>query len=325
MEQREENQEKRRKINEIIMKYSGYNIFLTIVHILCLLVLSCTLIIKSIFSSTDSINTHLKEAGLYVDVSNMVKARVSENLNQRFEDKIVQRAMAERLLDAIVTPEFVEKQSQRVLPIAAKVIEKPLDIQNNKVIVDTKNYKDKVTSEVDNPDSKIPDLIQPAATNLIATIPDQLTLVDMEKRPNSVLGYLTKAKILYENISVWNSTALTVGIITALLLIIINSRQLRALFKYLTIAYLVSGGIILLGSYLFPYLIMLMNTGPNIYLNEMIRDATYYVFEQTRTPSIIYLVFGGLFYCIFRWYDALKVQANKLFHTSESAKKSKSR
>lgn len=309
------------------MKYSRYNIFLTIVHILCLFVLSYTLIVKSIFSSTDSLNNHLKEAGLYTDVSDMVKARISENLNEKFQDKIVERAIAEKVLDAIVTPTFVEKQSQRILPIAAKVVSKPLDIQDNKVVVDAQKYKQKINSELQNNKDKIPDIIEPAVTTLVGAVPDQLTLVDMQKRPNSILAFLTKAKILYENISVWNNIALWVGVITALVLIILNREQLRALFKYLTIAYLVSGAIVLIGSYLFPYLLLLMNTGENIYLNKMVSDASYYFFAQTRVPSIIYLILGGIFFFLFKWsyVAALQVQVDKLFHSSQQKKTHKRR
>lgn len=309
------------------MKYSRYNIFLTIVHILCLFVLSYTLIVKSIFSSTDSLNNHLKEAGLYTDVSDMVKARISENLNEKFQDKIVERAIAEKVLDAIVTPTFVEKQSQRILPIAAKVVSKPLDIQDNKVVVDAQKYKQKINSELQNNKDKIPDIIEPAVTTLVGAVPDQLTLVDMQKRPNSILAFLTKAKILYENISVWNNIALWVGVITALVLIILNREQLRALFKYLTIAYLVSGAIVLIGSYLFPYLLLLMNTGENIYLNKMVSDASYYFFAQTRVLSIIYLILGGIFFFLFKWsyVAALQVQVDKLFHSSQQKKTHKRR
>lgn len=307
------------------MKYSGYNIFLTIVHILCLFILSYTLIVKNIFSSTDSLNTHLKAAGLYTDVSTMVKARISENLNQKFQDKIVQRALAEKLLDAIVTPDFVEKQSQRVLPLAAKVVSQPLDIQNNNVVVDTQKYKEKVNAELQSNKDKIPDIIEPAVTNLAGAVPDQLVLVDMQKRPNSILGFLTKAKILYEHISVWNTIALWVGVITALVLIVLNREQLRALFKYIAIAYLVSGAIVLIGSYLFPYLLMLMNTGQNINLNKLISDASYYFFAQTRVPSIIYLVVGGIFFFLFKWsyVTALQVQVDKLLHPSSQGVKKK--
>ena len=304
-----------------------FNPYITIIHLVCVFVLCYTLIIKNIFTSPDSLNTHLKQSGLYADTSNLVKERISERIDQRFADKIVQGAIAERLLDAIVTPQFIEKQSQRVLPIAAKVISQPLDIANNKVVVDMKLYKQKVTSELAENTNQIPDIIEPTANNLVASVPDQLMLVDMNQRPNSVLGFLTKAKILFENINLWNVIALTLAVVTALMLIIINRENVRRLFQYLTVAYLVSGAIVLIGSFLFPYLSMLFNNGSNIYLNKLVSDAIYYLFAQTRTPSVILLGLGGVFYGLYRWsyIDVLQTKIDHMLNSvgSVPAKKKK--
>jgi hypothetical protein len=299
------------------------NPYLTVILLLCLLVFSYTSIIKNVFSSTDSLNTHLEQANVYNNASTLIKARLSARLDQQFQDRIVQAAIADRLLDAIVTPQFVEKQSQRVLPLAAKVISQPLDIENNKVVVDTKNYKAKVQAELAARNGKIPDFIEPTVNNLVTSVPNQLTLVDMTQRPNSILGTLTKAKIFFEHTILWNNIALTVGIVTGLLLLIINYRSLRTFFKYISIAYIISGIVIFIGSYFFPYLIMLFNTGPTIYLNQLVSDAAYYLFALTRMPSLTLLGLGLLFYLVFRlsYLDALQAQINKLLHVQSSKKK----
>jgi hypothetical protein len=304
-----------------------FNPFIIIVHALCLFVLSYTLIIKGIFSSTDSLNTHLNQSGVYADASNLVKARISAGLEQRMQDRIVILAVSERLLDAIITPQLVEKQGQRILPLVSRVISQPLDIANNKVVVDMKSYKQRVTSELSSSTNPIPDILGPSVATLVAATPDQLTLVDMTQRPNSILGYLVKGKILFEHINTWNTIALTVGVVTAILLIIFNTENLRKLFRYLSIAYLVAGGIVFVGSYLFPYLLMLVNTGPNIYLNKLVSDAVYYLFAETRMPAIIFLAIGGVCYFLFRWSysDVIQTQVNKIFHTAPPEKKEKTR
>jgi hypothetical protein len=298
------------------------NPYLTVIHLLCLIILCYTLVIKSIFSSTDTLNTHLEQANVYANASNLIKARITARLDQQFQDKIVQTAIADRLLDAIVTPQFIEKQSQRVLPLAAKVISQPLDIENNKVVVDAQGYKQKIQSELQSRSGNIPDFIQPAANNLIASVPNQLVLVDMTQRPNSILGFLTNAKIFFENTILWNNIALTVGIVTGLLLLIINFQSLRTFFKYVSIAYIISGVVVFIGSYFIPYIITLFNSGSNIFLNKLVSDASYYVFALTRTSSITLLGLGVLFYVLFRlsYLDALQVQIDKLFHGEKKKK-----
>lgn len=257
-------------------------------------------------SSTETVDMHLQQSGLYADTAVLVKDRIGDRLERRFPDKPVALALSDRLLDAIVTPQFIQKQSQRALPWAQKIVAQPLDIQNNRVVVDTTGYKEKATAELAGRD--IPDLLQTPIQNLVESVPNQLTLVNMRERPNSVIAFLTKAKMFYGHVETWYTISLSVAVLTGLLLVLINFFQLRIFFKYIAIAYLTTGGIILLGSYAFPYMIVAFNTGRDQIINSMVSHATYYYFQLTRSSSITLLIIGGISFLLYKLAFINKVQ-----------------
>lgn len=300
-----------------------FNPWLIAIHTLCIFLLSYTLVIKSIFASTETLKNHMGQAGLFADISNLIKAEITDNLSVRLQDRIVLLALSERLLDAVVTPQLVERYSQPLLVAGERIIEKDLNIAQNNVVVDTSKFKQRATNEIK--ERKLPDIVVPYTENLIAAVPDQLQLVDLEKRPNSVLGFLTRAEILFGKINVINTIALYLGIATALFLIAFNTKTLRTLFKALATAYLTAGVTVLVGSFLFPFLLMLTaNAAQSIYLNTLVSDAVYYYFGVTRTPSIILLLVGGIFFFLFKWsfVDTLQTKLDGLLNrpTSEHKK-----
>lgn len=278
------------------------------------------------FASPESIQNHLSQSGLYADIANLVKFRVDQRLEERLQDRIVLRALSERLLDAVVTPEFIQEYSKPLFTVGQKIIEKDLELANNKVVVDTAKYKDRIENEL--AQRQIPELIVPYVENIVAAVPDKLQLVDLNERPNSILGYLTKAEVWYGRITATNTIAWFLAIASAILLIIINSDALRRLCKLLFPAYIIPGIIVFVGSFLFPYIVVLnTDVQTNIYLNKLISNAVYYFFELTRNPSYILLVLGGIFFLLSRWsyMDNLQDKLDSLLNRSQPARKKKSK
>src|SRR5438270_1902951 len=93
------------KTEIIHMKYKSLNILFIIFQSAAVILLTYTLLFKSIFSSIDSLDAHLQNAGVYNHLAAMIKQALIIRLPNN-PDHLLGRALAINVINSMITPEL---------------------------------------------------------------------------------------------------------------------------------------------------------------------------------------------------------------------------
>jgi len=307
-------------------RYTGLNIFFVVLFALSTFVLMYTLLIKSIFTSIDTLNANLANANVYTHLSTMIKQEVVARIPQN-QHAVITNAITVGVVNALVTPELIEQISKPTLTIAVNWIAKPATIQNNKIVVDTTQYKQQVTQFVQQKD--IPQFLAPVGQQLQKAIPNQIEIMDLNKHPHGIIPAIVRAKVFYQHINTLNTVAVWTSILSFIALIVVNLRSIKRLLKSLAIGFATVSVIVLILSFLIPYGILplfhVTNIDPVIQdeFNVMMQDIAIYLFAATRIPAVWMLVGSGALFFLYRWSYVARLQMNidKAFFTSHTTPK----
>jgi len=287
------------------------NKILVLIHAIAIVLIIYCILLLQIFANPESINYHLKTSGSYNYLSEIVKSAIENRFPPELNDKILQKALAERLLNYFVTPALTERLAQPLLKTGAFVTKQQTSIEDNKVVIETKTYKDRITAELS--ETKIPDSLQNASQKIVAAIPETITLVDLDQRPNSVLGFLTKAKMYYERVSVLNWILIATALTTFLLLIFLNLRFLKQILLSIAYGYSSAGVFVVLGSWALPYIFSNFVPGDSHpvfgdQLNLFANNSITYFFNLSRKYGWLYLLIGLIAFLLWRWSVVERLQ-----------------
>ncbi len=303
------------------------NRLLILVVTLALLVCAYLGQINNIFKSPENLNAFLQSAKTYSYTADIVKAEISDRLPQKIKDNFIQNALISKFMDFVITPDNVSKVAEPGLKVVYKVSQQPTEIVNNKVVVDTANYKSQASSYISG--LKLSDVLNQSINELINSVPNQLTIVDLDKRPNSALAALIHARDYLKAshtamvVSWW---ILALGLV---LLLLINLRNFKRMFKSLSWGFGLAGGIIVIGSWVFPSLFSAF--GPKSSdevigesLNGLINSIFYTYHSQLRNFGVVCLiiaVIAGLTYMFVplqKFQDQVNAQLDKLHKKPKS-------
>lgn len=287
------------------------NRWLIALHAIAIILITYFAFILNIFSSPSSVNYHLEQSGGYNHISEIVKLEIINRLPEDVSNNFLQKALAQNILNFFVTPVTIQKVARPMLEVPFFFVAQPTKIQNDKVVIETQQYRDTISAEL--PGLQIPGVLSTLAQKIVNAVPDTITLVDLEKRPNNVLGLLVKAKMIYSQISVINWVMVAVAIISFSLIVILNLHMIRQILLSLTFGYLTIGLFVLLGSWAIPYI--LINFVPESpdpvignQLNLFVNESLNYFFGLTRRFGWVYLVIALIAYLLWRLKAIDKVQ-----------------
>lgn len=188
-------------------------------------------------------------------------------------------------------------------------MEQPLSIQNNMLVIDTSGYKQQAATELAS--GTLPTEIVSIADRVIAAVPNQLSLVNLTESPNKVITTMIQLRALYTQIDTLNTAAWVIALLSFILIVAVNLTNLHRIFRTIGIVYLTAGIVVVIVSLIAPPVItsQLPVSSANLsslYVNQMVTHASEYFFSMTRTPAMVFLVFGGVFYLVSHWKKAEK-------------------
>ena len=286
-------------------EHRGWTRFLAIIAAIAILVCTYSTVLRDNFATAAKLVVFMRNANTFVHISSAIKAEVSENLPTSVKDNFLQNALAQKLLDVIVTPENVAKVAEPILTTTYKVADKAdAQIKNNNVVIESGKYKTQASKFVN--DSKLPPVLSEPLNSLINSVPGDITVVDGQKNPDSPLLLMVKLRMAFQKLDALVTILWWVIILSLVGIVALNFRNYRAILRTTGLTLGISGLIVTIGSWMFAPITLLFvpqSTDQVIgnTLNQATTDIINTYFTLTRPYGFFLLLVGLVFYLIYRF------------------------
>lgn len=286
-----------------MQSYNTLYKFAVAISIVTLFIISYATILVNNFKTPETTSDFFKNSNTYYYLAEIVKTDIRSKYPPDLRSNVIQLTAADALLNFIVTPNLVERISLPVLRVRARVAQLPLSFAGNNLVLNTQQYTQQLSSTLSS--LNLPTTINDAAQKLIASVPSEITLVDTQKNPNSILATITQTRILFEQIQTILRIAWVIFIIALVTLFVINLKFLQRLMRGLLWLFASCGIIILLLSFIAPALANLLPSNPNpidgALKDSLVNNMVTYYFSSTRTLSLVYILLAIGFYLLYRF------------------------
>lgn len=285
--------------------HSGWTKLLAVIASIAIIVCTYGTVLRDNFATAAKLVVFMKNAQTFVHISDAVKAEVSANLPQSVKDNFLQNALAEKLLDVIVTPENVAKVAEPLLTATYKVADKTdATIKNDNVIIESGKYKTQASKFVS--DSKLPQVLTDPLNSLINSVPNDIKIVDGQKNPDSPLLLMVKLRMAFQKLNAVVNVLWWVIILSLLGIVALNWRNYRSVLRSIGLSLGITGLIITIGSWMFaPVMLIFLpqSTDPVIgnTLNQATADIINQYFLLTRPYGFFLLIVGVVLYVLYRF------------------------
>lgn len=305
-------------IKHHIRRFGIFNTILLVILSLTLISLTFFSVIHKNFKDVPSMLNFLSNANVYSNVSTIIRIEIKNFIPKPLRNNILLSGLANNVIDGIVTPGLVAQAAKPALELSVGFAKAPTSIINNKVVVATAKYKKQAMSVLEG--FGLPKFVIVNAQLLIDAVPQQLVLVDLNKRPNNVLGLIIKVRTLLQN----NKTAMTVSwfifVATLVTICMYNLHQVRYIFAVVFWAVGSAGVFIVVFYLLLPWIMSMVMSGSTdaltIAQNTLISDAVLYLVMQMRNTAFLYIAIAILSFLCWKFISFEKIQAkiDRLMH-----------
>jgi hypothetical protein len=206
-------------------KLGPTNIVLIVILFFSLISLSVFSPINRNFKDASSANLFLSKTGVYTDLSELIQLKIQEKYPSLIQNNILLRGLANKLVDIVVTPDLVSSAAKPAIAASYAFAQGPTELLNDEVVIMTDSYKEQAKSLLG--DLDLPKLLVVNGDLLIDSIPNQFAIVNLEKHPGSVFGFVLQARGLFEKNKIARDLSWLVVIMSLLFLVIHGIRHLR--------------------------------------------------------------------------------------------------
>ncbi len=269
-------------------------VLLVVCQVVVLLLLVHMVVLRGYLTNAAKLEALFVEAKTYTYTAEIIKTEIQNRLPEKVQNNIVEKAIATKAIDYFITPKLVQNLSEKPVERVIKSLNQKgnTEIVNDKVVIETAKYKDLIMAKLDA--WGLPKDLNTLAKDTVSSIPAEISVVDLEKNPNSGLAYVIKARIYIKQLS---NLIIAFSVLLALLIaavIYINRKNLLMAIRALGWVLGLSGLVMVILSYLgSPALTSVMSvsnpTSVDLLLNNMVLAiGTNYV----HTPGPLGIVFA---------------------------------
>lgn len=271
---------------------------------LALIIIGTLGVLSSNFENAATKNQFFKNSNTYYYVSEIIKSHVRSKYPDSLRNNPINLAISESVLNYIITPSTVETIAVPVLQRRDKVKDRPTDIVNDDLVLNTQKYKKQVTQSISS--FNLPEPVTTSVTNVINSAPNSITLVDTSKNPNSILVAITRFRIFIDNSKMLTQAAWFVLAASIIVLLLFNLRTMKALFNSLSWIFGVSGILLLLASFLTPSAFNSFGPQSTNQISGGLQDSLFqnivtYLCDLIRNISYWYLAITAVVFLISRF------------------------
>lgn len=197
----------------------------------------------------------LKDSQAFNNISDLTKAQIRQNYPEDVKNNFLKKALVEKTMDLIVTPQNIENVSQPAIKTLYRATARANKLSRETIIVNTASFKDQANSYL--PTLGLPDQFESATSDFIKSVPDKVVILDPNSQKNTVFSVLVSISKAYRTVNTLSDIALAGLLISFVLLILLYVKNLKSIFKPISITLFVSAVITGLISYFAPSLISL--------------------------------------------------------------------
>jgi hypothetical protein len=274
---------------------------LIICQIFVIILLSYALILRGFVTSATKLDILFTGAKTYYYTSEIVKSEIENRLPDKIQNNIIQKTIVTKALDYFVTPGLVQEVSKKPISRLITSLNRNgnAEIQNNKIVIDTASYTNQLAQSVNG--WQLPTGLNSLATDAISSIPSQLTIVDLEKNPDSFVGYLVKARTYIDKMSniIVVLSLILAGLIAGVF--VANRGKIRKAFQAFGWVLGISGLLLILFAYLGPPIlnstIYIANpTTVDMLINNMVLNIGLYYLSIPGPYGVLFLLISAIIY-----------------------------
>ena len=270
-------------------------VLLTLLSVL-LVITSFVVILRDNFISSTKAYLFLKESQVFENVAELAKDTVRNNLPEKVKNNFIEKALIEKIMEIVITPQNIAKIAEPGIKGLYNVSSKAADLAEKNISFDTRPIKTQAQQYI--PSLGLPKAFVDASDEFVKSVPDEITILDVQKNPNSPLAIFVKLRNAYRALNTIANILWFLLIINILAIVAVNIKNITRMLKSFAWAFGSAGIASLIISYLSPQLTNLfLGSGQNstdqaIY--NLVNGLVTHYFKLMNSYGLLYVLIGGV-------------------------------
>ena len=227
--------------------HAGWNRVVLVILTTTLVLVSFATVLRDNFTTGAKSYLFLKESRAFDNIAQIAKNDISNNLPDNIKNNFIKRAIITKIMDIIITPENVSKVAEPAIIRLYKLSGEATKIADKQIVFDTTVFKSQAKDYL--PAVGLPQGLADTTSDFVNSIPNTITILDVENNPNSPLAILVKLQSAFRAISTVTSALWLAVVVSILAALLLNVKNLRRLLKTYYLAFGISAGLVLGLSY----------------------------------------------------------------------------
>lgn len=253
--------------------HAGWNRVVLVILTTTLVLVSFATVLRDNFTTGAKSYLFLKESRAFDNIAQIAKNDISNNLPDNIKNNFIKRAIITKIMDIIITPENVSKVAEPAIIRLYKLSGEATKIADKQIVFDTTVFKSQAKDYL--PAVGLPQGLADTTSDFVNSIPDTITILDVENNPNSPLAILVKLQSAFRAISTVTSALWLAAVVSILAALLLNVKNLRRLLKTYYLAFGISAGLVLGLSYGGPAItasLLPATTPTNALVNNLVNN-----------------------------------------------------
>lgn len=289
--------------------HGGWNrALIALLSILLVFAAAVTLLRDNLISASKAY-LFLKESKAFESIAEITKESIRTNLPDKVKQNFVEKAIIEKVMDLVITPENVAKIAEPGLKTLYSASGKLAKLAEQQIVYNTLPIKEQAQKLL--PDLGLPPAFSGAVTQMVQAVPNEVKILDAKNNPNSPLNFFLRVRSAYRTLDTTANILWIVIIVNLAGLALLNIKMISRLFRSLGWGFGSAGVVVIVLSYLSPELIKLfMNGGASATeqsINELAINLSQSYFAMLRGYGWLYLLVSAISAVIYYLISSAKV------------------
>lgn len=233
--------------------HTGWSRLLVVILSIALVLASFLAVIRNNFGTGTKAFLFIKEAKGFENISELAKVEITSNLPDSVKNNFIKNALVQKIVDIAITPENVAKIAEPGLVNLYKLSGSAADLATKKIEFNTIDFKKQ--SEQYLPKLGLSTSFTDTTLEFIKSVPDNITILNVEKNPNSPIALFLKIQKYYKLLNSLTDTLWWLAALSVLGVVLINLKSKNRILSSIYWPFGVAGAVILALCYISPSII----------------------------------------------------------------------
>ena len=276
--------------------HTAWNRILLILLSILLIITSFVVILRDNFISSTKTYLFLKESQAFENLAELTKDSIRNNLPDKVKNNFLEKALVEKIMEIVITPQNIAKIAEPAIAGLYKVTNKAANLADKNISYDTKAIKNQAQQYL--PSLGLPKAFVDASNDFVNSVPDEITILDVKKNPNSPLAIFVKLRNAYRTLNTVANILWIVLVVNVIALVALNIKNISRMLKSFAWAFGSAGVASLIISYLAPQLTSLfMGSGSSATdqaISNLVNGLVQNYFRLMSSYGWLYILIGAV-------------------------------